>query len=51
MRTMTTEEAYAFLEAGTRTGKVASTKADGRAHVTPVWFVVSTITARRYLSG
>lgn len=40
MRTMTTEEAYAFLEAGTRTGKVASTKADGRAHVTPVWFVV-----------
>lgn len=30
----------AFLSEGTRTGKFATTKKDGRAHVTPIWFVV-----------
>lgn len=40
MRTMTKDEAYRFLASGTRTGKVATIKADGRAHVVPVWFVV-----------
>lgn len=40
MRTMTTEEAMAFLQHGTRTGKVATTRANGRAHVTPIWFTV-----------
>ena len=40
MRDMSTSEAYAFLSAGTRTGKLAVSRADGRPHVTPIWFVV-----------
>ena len=39
-REMTTQEARAFLLEGTRTGKVATARADGRPHVTPVWFVL-----------
>lgn len=38
--TMTPEEVRAFLMAGTRTAKIASTRADGRPHVAPVWFVL-----------
>ena len=30
----------AFLGEGTRTGKLATTRADGRPHVAPVWFLV-----------
>ena len=30
----------AFLEAGTRTGKLATTRRDGRPHVVPIWFVL-----------
>ncbi|MBC3843323.1 PPOX class F420-dependent oxidoreductase [Streptacidiphilus sp. 4-A2] len=30
----------AFLSEGTRTGKVATTRADGRPHVAPVWFLL-----------
>jgi PPOX class probable F420-dependent enzyme len=37
---MTNEEAFAFLSEGTRTGKLATVRADGRPHVTPIWFVV-----------
>lgn len=37
---MTHDEAIEFLSAGTRTGKLATVRADGRAHVTPIWFVV-----------
>jgi PPOX class probable F420-dependent enzyme len=37
---MSDEQAYAFLAAGTRTGKVATVRADGRPHVAPIWFVV-----------
>jgi PPOX class probable F420-dependent enzyme len=40
MRTMTEEEARAFLLAGTRTGKLATVRKDGRAHVAPIWFVL-----------
>jgi PPOX class probable F420-dependent enzyme len=40
MAQMTDEEAYDFLGAGTRTGHLATTRADGRAHVKPVWFVL-----------
>ena len=40
MRSMTHAEAVAFLSAGTRTGKLATVRADGRPHVTPIWFVV-----------
>ena len=29
-----------FLIAGTRTGKLATVRADGRAHVAPVWFLL-----------
>jgi PPOX class probable F420-dependent enzyme len=37
---MSDEQAMAFLAEGTRTGKVATTRADGRPHVAPIWFVV-----------
>jgi PPOX class probable F420-dependent enzyme len=39
-RPMTDDEAMAFLAHGTRTGKVATTRADGRPHVAPIWFIV-----------
>ena len=29
-----------FVMTGTRTGKLAVTRADGRPHVTPIWFVL-----------
>ncbi len=29
-----------FITAGTRTGKLATTRLDGRPHVVPVWFVL-----------
>jgi PPOX class probable F420-dependent enzyme len=37
---MTEAEWRAFLEAGTRTGKLATTRRDGRPHVVPIWFVL-----------
>lgn len=40
MRTMTETEWRAFLSEGTRTGKLATVRADGRPHVAPVWFVL-----------
>ncbi|MFL6076267.1 MAG: PPOX class F420-dependent oxidoreductase [Mycobacteriales bacterium] len=40
MRTMTEAEWVAFVSEGTRTGKLAVVRADGRPHVTPVWFVL-----------
>lgn len=40
MREMTKAEALEFLSEGTRTGKVATVRPDGRPHVTPIWFVV-----------
>ena len=40
MRTMSLEEARAFLGEGTRTGKLATTRGDGSPDVVPVWFVV-----------
>jgi PPOX class probable F420-dependent enzyme len=40
MRTMTDEEARAFLAHGARVAKVATTMADGGPHVVPVWFVL-----------
>jgi PPOX class probable F420-dependent enzyme len=33
-------EVRAFLLEGTRTGKLATTRADGGPHVTPVWFTL-----------
>jgi PPOX class probable F420-dependent enzyme len=40
MRAMTDGEIRAFLQAGTRTAKVATVRRDGRPHVVPVWFDV-----------
>jgi PPOX class probable F420-dependent enzyme len=40
MPQMTEAEWKAFLSAGTRTGKLATTRRDGRPHVVPIWFVL-----------
>ena len=40
MQTMTPAEWREFLLAGTRTGKLATVRPDGRPHVAPVWFVL-----------
>jgi PPOX class probable F420-dependent enzyme len=37
---MTDGEVREFLSEGTRTGKLATVRADGRPHVAPVWFVL-----------
>jgi hypothetical protein len=37
---MSRSESLAFLAGGTRTGKLASVRRDGRPHVVPVWFTV-----------
>jgi PPOX class probable F420-dependent enzyme len=37
---MTASEWRTFLSAGTRTGKLATTRRDGRPHVMPIWFIV-----------
>lgn len=34
------DELERFLSAGSRTGKLATTRADGSPHVAPVWFIV-----------
>jgi PPOX class probable F420-dependent enzyme len=40
MAHMSPQEIYDFLSHGTRTAHVATTRADGRPHVKPMWFVV-----------
>lgn len=40
MRNMAPDEIQSFLMHGTRTGKLATVRADGRPHVVPVWFVM-----------
>jgi PPOX class probable F420-dependent enzyme len=37
---MSRDEWHAFVEAGTRTGKVAVPRKDGSPHVVPIWFVL-----------
>ncbi|MET8826865.1 PPOX class F420-dependent oxidoreductase [Streptomyces sp. NPDC004610] len=37
---MTDEEWRAFVSHGTRTGKLATVRADGSPHVAPIWFVL-----------
>lgn len=37
---MSAEERREFLAHGTRTGKLATVRSDGRPHVVPVWFVL-----------
>jgi PPOX class probable F420-dependent enzyme len=38
MAQMTEEEISNFLQAGARTAKLATVRADGRPHIAPVWF-------------
>ncbi|MBF6131402.1 PPOX class F420-dependent oxidoreductase [Nocardia otitidiscaviarum] len=40
MASLSDPEVREFLSAGTRTGKLAFTAADGRPVVTPIWFIV-----------
>ena len=40
MPKMTDAEWREFVCSGTRTGKLATTRADGRPHVVPIWFVL-----------
>jgi PPOX class probable F420-dependent enzyme len=40
MPTTFTEEQRAFLLHGTRTGKLATVRKDGRAHIVPIWFTL-----------
>jgi nitroimidazol reductase NimA-like FMN-containing flavoprotein (pyridoxamine 5'-phosphate oxidase superfamily) len=37
---MTEAEWREFVAAGTRTGKLATTRRNGRPHVVPIWFVL-----------
>ena len=37
---MSDEQLEQFLSEGTRTGKLATVKADGSPHVAPVWFIL-----------
>jgi PPOX class probable F420-dependent enzyme len=37
---MTGDELNRFLGTGTRTGKLATTRADGSPHVAPIWFIL-----------
>lgn len=40
MHEMTADEARGFLLDGTRTGKLATVRRDGRPHVVPIWFLL-----------
>jgi PPOX class probable F420-dependent enzyme len=40
MPRMDRAEIRAFLRHGTRTGKLATVRADGRPHVAPIWFLL-----------
>ncbi|WP_405557705.1 PPOX class F420-dependent oxidoreductase [Streptomyces sp. NBC_01171] len=37
---MTDEEWRAFVSYGTRTGKLATVRADGSPHIAPIWFLI-----------
>jgi PPOX class probable F420-dependent enzyme len=41
MVAMTSQETWDFLMEGTRTAHLATVRADGRAHVKPVWYELS----------
>ncbi len=40
MRQLSRPEAFEFLAAAPRTGKLATVRADGRPHLAPIWFAV-----------
>lgn len=43
MQPMTEDEWRSFVLSGTRTGKLATNRKDGRPHVTPVWFLLDEV--------
>lgn len=40
MQTMDEEQWRAFVMQGSRTGKLATVRVDGRPHVVPIWFIL-----------
>jgi PPOX class probable F420-dependent enzyme len=42
MYEMTREQWLQFVLSGTRTGKLATNRANGSPHVTPIWFLIDT---------
>ena len=40
MQKMTPDEVKEFLATGTRTGKLATVRTDGRPHTVPIWFTL-----------
>lgn len=51
MHAMSDDECRAFLSAAARAGKLATTRADGRPHVVPIWFVLDADGAIRFTTG
>ncbi|MBA8792460.1 PPOX class probable F420-dependent enzyme [Friedmanniella endophytica] len=43
MHLMSRDEWWAFASDGTRTGKIAVTRKDGQALVTPIWFLLDAV--------
>ncbi|MET7639544.1 PPOX class F420-dependent oxidoreductase [Streptomyces sp. NPDC005438] len=43
---MTEQQWRVFALEGTRTGKVATTRRDGRPHLTPIWFLLDEVEGR-----
>ncbi|ONI78747.1 PPOX class F420-dependent enzyme [Actinosynnema sp. ALI-1.44] len=41
MYSMSREQWWAFASEGTRTGKLATVRANGAAHVAPIWFLLN----------
>jgi PPOX class probable F420-dependent enzyme len=49
MYEMTREQWWDFALTGTRTGKMAVTRANGAPHVTPIWFVLDSVDGADYV--
>jgi PPOX class probable F420-dependent enzyme len=49
MYEMSREQWWEFALTGTRTGKMAVTRANGAPHVTPIWFVLDTVDGVDYV--
>jgi PPOX class probable F420-dependent enzyme len=49
MYEMSREQWWEFALTGTRTGKMAVTRANGAPHVTPIWFVLDTVDGADYV--
>ena len=46
---MTREQWWDFALTGTRTGKMAVTRANGAPHVTPIWFVLDSVAGEDFV--